>query len=66
MKGTTSYDGACECGGLIEADPDADEFHANVSREEQESDRDFTVRAEEVNAEIDDFIEEENREWMID
>jgi hypothetical protein len=22
MKGTTAYDGACECGGLIEADPE--------------------------------------------
>lgn len=21
MRGTTAYDGACECGGLIEADP---------------------------------------------
>ena len=22
MKGTTAYDGSCECGGLIEVDPD--------------------------------------------
>ncbi len=39
---------------------------ASLSKFEQESDRNFTVRAEEVNAEIDDFIEEENREWRMD
>ncbi len=38
----------------------------SLSQFEQESDRNFTVRAEEVNVEIDEFIEEENREWRMD